>query len=85
MNGHTTKGSGKAKQAKSLLGNQNARKSKNGSKVIRLSASDVDLLVDFFASEGHMAPATSDFSDAVHYAIMQVYGRQVERDRAIIL
>ena len=69
----------------SLQGNQNASKSDHGSKVVRLKAVDVDLLFDFFASEGNVDPTGHDFANAIHYALMQVYGRKIERDQAVIL
>jgi len=75
----------KGKQSEKLLGNQNARTSDNGSKVIRLRGADVDLLVNFFATEGNLIPTSTDFSHAIHYAIVQVYRRKIEHDQANIL
>ncbi len=69
----------------SLQGNHNARTSEHGSKVVRLKAADVDLLFAVFASEGTMDPTAHDFANAIHYALVQVYGRKLERDQAIIL
>ena len=69
----------------SLQGNHNARTSKHGSKVVRLKAADVDLLFDFFVSEGNLDPTAHDFANAIHYALVQVYGRKIERDQATIL
>lgn len=75
----------KAKQSEKLRGNQNAKTSEHGSKVIRLSGVDVDLLYDFFASEGNIDPSMIDFAHAIHYAITQVYGRKLENEQANIL
>lgn len=88
MKGRKQKGvekSTKGKQSEKLLGNQNARTSEHGSMVVRLMGTDVDLLFDFFASEGNMDPTSTDFAHAIHYAIAQVFGRKIEHDQATIL
>lgn len=75
----------KGKQSAALIGNTNALKFEKGTKVIRLSGTDTELLFDFFASEGNLDPTPHDFTMAVHYAISRVYGRKLEDDQAIIL
>jgi hypothetical protein len=75
----------KGKQSEKLKGNQNARTSEHGSMVVRLMGTDVDLLFDFFASEGNMDPTSADFAHAIHYALGQVYSRKIEHDQATIL
>lgn len=74
----------KAKQSEKLQGNQNARTSEHGSKVVRLIGADVDLLYDFFASEGNMDPTARDFANAIHYALVQVYRRKMENDQVMV-
>lgn len=68
----------KAKQSESLMGNTNAKRSEYEGKVVRLSGADTGLLYDFFATEGNMDPSTADFGNAIHYALIKVYGRKVE-------
>ena len=65
--------------------NDNAQKYEHEGRVVRLSGGDTDLLYDFFATEGKANPSTADFKIAVHYAIVQVYGRRVEDQKAMIL
>jgi hypothetical protein len=74
-----------AKKRGAPKGNQNARISRIGSVIIRLDATNANLLSDFFASEGNTDPTREDFQNAVYHAIRQIYGKKLEDDQTIII
>lgn len=67
------------------VGNQNARLGEHSGTTIRLNVATIDLLYEFFASEGNVEPSREDIQNAVYYAIRQVYGRQLEDQKAVIV
>ena len=74
----------KGKQSETLQGNTNAKRGEHSGRVIRLSVADTDLLYDFFASEGNSNPSSIDFVNAMHYALVQTYGRKLEDQQSLI-
>ncbi len=67
-------------------GNQNARvNGKHPGMVVRLKTPTVDLLYEFFALNGNPEPTRVQIQDAIDYAVLQVYGRKLEDERAAIL
>lgn len=66
-------------------GNQNARLGKHSGVIIRLNVASTDLLHEYFAMQGNAEPSREDLQHAVYYALQQVYGKPLERDKAIIL
>lgn len=69
------------------IGNKNARgqRVKHRRKGISLSGPTLDLLYEALALEGNADPSSAEITDAVAYAVRQVYGRRIEAQRAIIL